>query len=166
MPDAEFWIAALLLVTSHSTPAVVGGLMGPRWAWPIDGGIVWRDGRRLFGASKTWRGLTLALAASALAASLLLGRPGLGLAFAALAMTGDLASSFVKRRRGLPPHTDALFIDQLPECLLPLVVLRDALSMSWADIVLLTVVFVAANLVANRSWEWLLARRRVVPPGH
>jgi len=166
MPDAEFWMAALLLVTSHSTPAVVGGLMGPRGAWPIDGGIAWRDGRRLFGATKTWRGIAVALSASGLATGLLLDGPWLGIAFAGLAMAGDLASSFVKRRRGLTPHTDALFIDQLPESLLPLVVLRDALSMSWADVVLLTVVFVPANLVANRSWAWLLARRRVVPPGH
>ena len=69
MPAAEFWIAALLLVTSHSTPAVAGGLMGPRWAWPIDAGVMLRDGRPLFGASKTWRGLALALSASTLATS-------------------------------------------------------------------------------------------------
>ena len=164
MPDAEFWIAALLLVTSHSTPAVAGGLLGPRWAWPIDGGLAWRDGRPLFGASKTWRGLALALAASTLATSLLLERPGLGLAFAALAMTGDLVSSFVKRRRGLAPHTDAPFIDQLPESLLPLIVLRDALSMSWTDLLLLAALFVPANLVANRSWEWVLGRRQTARP--
>lgn len=164
MPAAEFWIAALLLVTSHSTPAVAGGLMGPRWAWPIDAGLMLRDGRPLFGASKTWRGLALALSASTLATSLLLERPGLGLAFAALAMAGDLASSFVKRRRGLPPHADALFIDQLPECLLPLVVLRGALSMSWTDLLLLVVLFVPANLIANRSWEWVLTHRRRASP--
>ena len=160
MPQLEFWIAALLLVTSHSTPAVVGGLLGPRGSWPIDGGLELRDGHRLFGASKTWRGLVLALSASALATGLLLGRPGLGATFAALAMTGDLISSFIKRRRGLPPHTDALFIDQLPESLLPLLVLREALSMSWYDTILLAAVFVPANLIANRSWEWVLARRR------
>lgn len=160
MPAAEFWIAALLLVTSHSTPAVAGGLLGPRWAWPIDAGVMLRDGRPLFGASKTWRGLALALSASTLATSLLLERPGLGLAFATLAMTGDLVSSFVKRRLGLPPHTDALFIDQLPECLLPLVVLREALPLSWTDLLLLALLFVPANLAANRSWDRVLERRR------
>jgi CDP-2,3-bis-(O-geranylgeranyl)-sn-glycerol synthase len=163
MPGAEVLIAAVLLVTSHSTPAVVGGLLGPHGAWPIDGGLELRDGNRLFGRSKTWRGLALALTASAVATSLLLQRPGLGIAFAALAMAGDLGSSFVKRRRGLPPHTDALFLDQLPESLLPLIVLRDALQMSWMEVIVLAMVFVPANLVANRSLEWLLARARRSP---
>lgn len=160
MLDAEFWMAALLLVTSHTTPAVVGGLAGPRWAWPIDFGLELRDGRRLFGASKTWRGMVLALGASALATGLLLQRPGLGIAFALLAMAGDLTSSFIKRRRGLAPHTDVLFLDQLPECLLPLLILREPLGMSWAQLVLLAVIFVPANLIANQSWAWVLARSR------
>ncbi len=66
-------------------------------------------------------------------------------------------------RRGLPPHTDALFLDQLPESLLPLIVLRDALQMSWMEVIVLAMVFVPANLVANRSLEWLLARARRSP---
>jgi len=160
MLDAEFWMAVLLLVTSHTTPAVVGGVAGPRCAWPIDFGLELRDGRRLFGASKTWRGLVLALGASALATGLLLERPGLGIAFALLAMTGDLISSFIKRRRGLAPHTDVLFLDQLPECLLPLLILREPLGMSWVQLALLAVVFVPANLIANQTWAWVLGQRR------
>jgi CDP-2,3-bis-(O-geranylgeranyl)-sn-glycerol synthase len=66
----------------------------------------------------------------------------------------------MKRRRGLAPHTDALFLDQLPESLLPLLVLREPLGMSWAQLALLAVVFVPANLIANHSWDWILAQRR------
>ena len=42
-------------------------------------------------------------------------------------------------------------------------VLRDALQMSWMEVIVLAMVFVPANLVANRSLEWLLARARRSP---
>ena len=62
------------------------------------------------------------------------------------------------------PARSVLFIDQLPECLLPLVVLREALPLSWTDLLLLAVLFVPANLIANRSWEWVLTHRRRASP--
>ena len=38
-----------------------------------------------------------------------------GLAFSALSMAGDLLSSFIKRRRGLPSGARSTALDQLPE---------------------------------------------------
>ena len=42
-----------------------------------------------------------------------------GLVVASVAMSGDLLSSFLKRRLSLPPSSRATGIDQIPECLLP-----------------------------------------------
>jgi hypothetical protein len=156
----EVAIAAALLVVAHTTPAVAGGLLGRHGAWPIDGGRIWRDGRPLLGRSKTWRGLALSLLATTAVAGLALGRPLLGAAFGALAMAGDLLSSFIKRRLGAESHAERPLVDQLPEFLLPLVPLRAALGIGWLDIAVLLVVFVPADIFASRLWDRLLDRWR------
>jgi hypothetical protein len=87
---------------------------------PIDGGLRWR-GRRLFGDSKTWRGVVVAIAgcvagvaiqtrlAGTWPSSLALVDYGaidpwsFGAAMGAGAMLGELPNSFTKRRRGIPP---------------------------------------------------------------
>lgn len=74
---------------------------------------------RCFGKHKTWRGLLVALlAATALA-------PMLGLAslhdllLGVLAMLGDLASSFIKRRLGLRPGSPPLCWTSFPRSCCP-----------------------------------------------
>ena len=100
---------------SNMLPVVVGG--GP----PIDLGRTWRDGKRILGDGKTWRGLLLAPLLAAGITFLLQwlvdhtawgrdhGFPGWGawptwfvLAYAMGlgALTGDALESFVKRRTG------------------------------------------------------------------
>lgn len=110
----------LLLIAANGSPVVVAKLLGSHLNWPVDGGLQLPDGQPLFGASKTWRGLVSAsLACSML--SWLLGHGWLfGLAFGALAMVGDLCSSFVKRRLKIQSSHRATGIDQVPEALLPL----------------------------------------------
>lgn len=99
---------------SNMLPVVVGG------GTPIDFGKNWKDGRRILGNGKTWRGLILAPAVAVLligAIRLLVPRTALGdngfsawgpdpwwaliayaLGFGALA--GDALESFFKRRTG------------------------------------------------------------------
>jgi len=66
---------------------VLSTLLGHR-GYPVDGGLILRDGRGLFGPSKTWRGVAVSVIATALMASLM----GLGVVFggvfAAFAMLG------------------------------------------------------------------------------
>jgi CDP-2,3-bis-(O-geranylgeranyl)-sn-glycerol synthase len=69
---------------------------------------------------------------------------------AGTAMAGDLFSSFVKRRLNLPPSSQALGLDQIPESLLPMLACRDALSLTAADIVVGVAIFFVGELVLSR----------------
>lgn len=121
--------ALLLLIAANATPVIIGRLLGRRLEAPVDAGTRLRDGRPLFGAHKTWRGLASALLAGAFAGALLPCGWITGLGFAALAMAGDLASSFLKRRlRRESGHSQPL-LDQLPESLLPLIVFAGRLEL-------------------------------------
>ena len=112
------WISVpglMLLVVAHSAPVVAAWIAGSRAAWPLDFGLELRDGERLLGAHKTWRGLLVAMAATGLAAGLLELPIQVGAGFGALAMAGDALSSFTKRRLRLAPGAWIPGLDQLPE---------------------------------------------------
>jgi CDP-2,3-bis-(O-geranylgeranyl)-sn-glycerol synthase len=138
--------AVALLVVANGTPVVATWLMGGRWAWPVDGGASWRDGAPLLGPSKSWRGLVLALAATTAAAPLLGLPPVVGTSVGAAAMLGDLGSSFVKRRRAMGSGSRAPILDQVPEALLPLILCRSLLVLSWSEVVLATALFVLLDV--------------------
>ena len=142
--------ALILLVVANAAPVMLAMLLGQRCAAPIDGGRKLPDGEPLFGAHKTWRGLLVAIAAAGGAGVLLSTGFAIGAAFGALAMAGDLTSSFVKRRLRRHSGSWTPLLDQLPEALLPLLVLRDRLGLSLASIVTTTVIFTLADLVAAR----------------
>ena len=139
-----------LLVTSNSVPWLLGRACGTRGAAPLDFGLRLPDGERLFGAHKTWRGLAGAMAGTALVAWLAGLTPGLGVAFGALAMMGDLLSSCVKRRLRLQPGHDVAGLDQLPECLLPLVGLARPLALDVTAIAVLAAAFTLGHLLIAR----------------
>jgi CDP-archaeol synthase len=130
-----------LVTLANSAPVLARRLMGNLWQQPIDDGIVLRDGQRLFGSSKTWRGLVAASLACALFAPVLAWSWQLGLAVGALAMAGDLIASFIKRRYALQAGQRAPRLDSIPESLLPAVVLREQLQLTWFDVLLVVVVF-------------------------
>ena len=114
------WQALVLLVLANSAPVVVSWLAGRHAAWPIDFGIALRDGERLLGDHKTWRGLFAAALACGAAAPWL-GLPALPAAgLGAMAMVGDALSSFVKRRLRRGPGAWLPGLDQVPEAALPL----------------------------------------------
>jgi CDP-2,3-bis-(O-geranylgeranyl)-sn-glycerol synthase len=99
------WIMLPAYVPNSAAALLGGGL-------PIDGGRTWGDGRRIFGDGKTWRGL-----AGGVLAGIAVGWAGIWVqalagwqiaahtpvtvcTFAAGALLGDLAKSFLKRRLG------------------------------------------------------------------
>lgn len=122
LPEALLlWLKLLaLLAVANGAPLVGRALLRDRFAWPLDAGVRFLDGRPLFGASKTIRGVLLALIFTPLASSLLGLGPMAGVQIAAGAMLGDLVSSFTKRRLGRPPSSQAPGLDQIPESLVPL----------------------------------------------
>ena len=144
----------LLLAVANSVPVLVSMLLGGRWAAPIDGGLVLRDGRPLFGLHKTWRGfLSGALATGAAGALLPVGfvtALGVGL----LALLGDLLSSFIKRRSNLPSGHDSLLLDQIPEALLPLTVLYALLDLDLASLIGTFTAFVLLAAAAAKIFKY------------
>ncbi len=140
----------VLLTLANGAPVVAKKICGSRFGLPLDFGLTFFDSRPVFGSSKTFRGILAAVLSTAACAPLI----GLGLATGAIvagtAMAGDLFSSFVKRRLNLPPSSQALGLDQIPESLLPMLACRGALSLTAADITLGLGIFFAGELVLSR----------------
>ncbi len=151
MPDLWRCVRALLLlIVANSVPWLLGRLLRDRGAWPLDLGLTARDGQRLLGGHKTWRGLIGSIVAAGLAAVWLGAGFVLGALVAALSLLGDALSSALKRRLRLDPGTDAPFIDQIPESLLPLGVLARPLGLGPVEVVVTTLAFVVLDFLATR----------------
>jgi CDP-2,3-bis-(O-geranylgeranyl)-sn-glycerol synthase len=69
-------------------------------------------------------------------------------------------SSFLKRRRGLELHAQAFGLDQIPEALIPLLLLRTTLGLSTMDIAVTVVAFIILELVLSRLLFMLNIRDR------
>jgi CDP-2,3-bis-(O-geranylgeranyl)-sn-glycerol synthase len=147
---SPFTNALLLLICANLLPWAAGRLLGAYWSAPLDLGTCLHDGRRLLGAHKTWRGLAAAIAGCALAAEVVGLQWWIGALFGALSMLGDSISSWWKRRRGYAPGRETFGLDQLPEALLPLIVLRIPLGLAWVDVALAAAVFAALDILSTR----------------
>jgi CDP-2,3-bis-(O-geranylgeranyl)-sn-glycerol synthase len=139
-----------LIALANGTPIIAKKVFGPRLSFPLDAGASLFDGRPLFGKSKTIRGILLSILLTTAGAPIL----GLDLAIggrvAVAAMTGDLLSSFVKRRLNLPSSSQSVGLDQVPESLFPMLACRDALSLTIPDIALGVAVFFVLELILSR----------------
>ena len=145
----------ILLAMANGAPVIAKLILGDKFAAPVDGGALFGDGRPWFGSSKTIRGLVFAVLATTGAALLL----GLGWAVGALvgtvAIAGDLLSSFVKRRLGLAPSSQAIGLDQIPKSLFPLLAARLLLPLGALDIAVATMLFFAGDLLLSRLlYKW------------
>ncbi|MEA3276396.1 MAG: CDP-archaeol synthase [Pseudomonadota bacterium] len=150
----------LLIIVANGTPILLDDLLGRRWAWPLDAGRVFADGRRLLGRSVTVRGVVVALVATAAVAVLSGHSAGAGLLIGLMAMLGDAGSSFVKRRLGLAPGDKALGLDQIPESLLPLLAVKGGYGLGWWDLALLVLAFVLFDILVSRILYRLHLRKR------
>ncbi|MBS3805154.1 MAG: CDP-archaeol synthase [Oleiphilaceae bacterium] len=150
----------LLLVVANGSPVLAQRLLQERWSASLDGGRTCRDGRRLLGADKTWRGLLSGSLGCGLAASLMGLGSIFGLFFGLMALLGDLASSFIKRRVGLAPGARATGLDQLPEAVLPLLLAMAWLDIGWVSLVVTALVFTILNIVISPALHRLGIRRR------
>src|ERR1700682_4279257 len=140
----------VLMTLANGTPIVAKKVFGARFARPLDGGIVFFDGRSLFGPSKTIRGIVASILITTASGPLIGLDLTIGAIVASATMAGDLFSSFVKRRLNLPPSRQALALDRAPESLLPMRACRDALSLTIADIALVVGIFFIGELILSR----------------
>ncbi len=150
-------IAALLqtlvvITVANAAPLLLTLALGRQPGLPVDFGYRLRDGQRLFGETKSYRGIAAAVVAAALT-GLALGLPPFACALAGfLAMLGDLLSSFAKRRMALAPSSRFLGLDQAPVALLPLLALIPLAGISpWSGLM-----GAALFIVLGPPLSWLL----------
>jgi CDP-2,3-bis-(O-geranylgeranyl)-sn-glycerol synthase len=134
-------LCLMLLVVANGAPVLAAKIFKRQWASPIDGGHHFIDQRPLLGKAKTWRGVVAAILATGIVA-IIFGYPWLvGILVAVLAIIGDLLASFIKRRLGIIASGRAWMLDQVPESLIPALVLREPLGLSPVDIFMVVVSF-------------------------
>ncbi len=150
----------VLLFAANGAPVLARKLFGERFAWPVDGGLKFLDGRPLFGASKTVRGLFFSLLLTSLVAVLLGQGWLLGLVVACASMGGDLLSSFIKRRFGVPVSGRATGLDQVPESLFPALACQRMLDLDAGEISLVVMLFLAGDVLLSPLFYRLRLRRR------
>ena len=160
MLSSSFLHLLLLIIVANASPIIVRNLMGERYAYMIDGGRKFVDGQPILGSSKTWRGLASSIIVTTLAALLLGYEAAYGFIVGLLAMTGDLFSSFIKRRLKLPPSSMAPLLDQIPESFLPAVVMAGAFSLSSSQVSVLVIVFIVFELaISVILYRWGIRKR-------
>lgn len=149
-----------LLGLANGTPVIVNRLIGGRWSYPLDGGARFFDGQPLFGASKTARGVLVAVLATAAGGPLVGLTWKIGIVAGTAAMAGDLFSSFLKRRMRLHAGDRATGLDQIPESLFPLLACGLMLPLTALDIAVGVVAFVVGEVLLSLLFYRLRLRER------
>jgi len=150
----------ILLLATNGAPVLAAFIFRSYGALPVDLGKKLQDGYPVFGSSKTWRGLTSALFASCILSMLFGYGAWFGLVFGTLAMTGDLISSFVKRRRGLQASDRSPGLDQLPESIIPSIYALVVLGLEWWWAILLPLSFMLIQILISKPLYWFKIRKR------
>jgi len=139
----------LLIIIANGAPIILRALMGKRLDFAIDCGRRLPDNNPILGSSKTWRGVIGAIIFTPVGAVLLGYTAQTGALIAIYAVLGDILSSFIKRRFGMAPSSMAPLLDQVPESLLPALMVMDTFEMDYLSIIILVCVFVAIELLLS-----------------
>lgn len=147
----EFYQALILVICANAAPLLTRYLIPFRfWNFPLDFHLTLPDGHPLLGSSKTIRGLGFSFLLTAFVAWLLDIPVSTGLVVAGLAMTGDLLTSFIKRRFAYPPGKSVVVLDQFCESLFPLFYLHKMQGLEMTQLVAGILLFTMIDLVFSR----------------
>jgi len=150
----------VLILIANGSPVVARGLFRGKLDQPMDFGLTLSDGYRLLGASKTWRGLLFSLLFTAQCAIIMNYPLHSGLLIALLSLSGDTFSSFIKRRLGKPSKSMFLLLDQIPESLLPALIMSAEFSLTPMDAIYLVLIFIPVELLLSRLMFRLGVRQK------
>lgn len=150
----------LLVVVANGSPLVASKLIDGRMQLALDFGLRLADRQPLLGPTKTWRGLLSSIVMTVFCAWVLDYPPIIGLWIALLSMLGDLCSSFIKRRLAKPSSSPFFLLDQVPESLLPALVMADQFTLGLAAVLNLVLLFTLIDLLLSRSLMQLKSNRR------
>ncbi|MCB2181142.1 MAG: CDP-archaeol synthase [Desulfobulbaceae bacterium] len=149
------------LIWVNFLPPLASVILGNRFTAAVDGGLLFFDKRPLLGSNKTIRGIIVSIV-GATASSPLFGLPWAYSAIAAiLAMTGDLISSFFKRRFNISKGSTVPVLDQSFESFLPALYLGHVLKLSQVHILLVVCCFVPVSYYGSRFWNYVIYRPSV-----
>ncbi|MDJ0881684.1 MAG: CDP-archaeol synthase [Gammaproteobacteria bacterium] len=157
---SSFTDLLLLILVANGTPVIARNLLGRKFNLPLDLRRVMSDGFRLLGDSKTWRGLMSSLLITALVAKVMGYSFFTGFLIAFFSLTGDLFSSFIKRRLGKASSSRFLILDQVPEALLPAAVMAPYFQLQWYEVIMLTLLFLVLELLMSRLMYRIGLRRK------
>jgi CDP-2,3-bis-(O-geranylgeranyl)-sn-glycerol synthase len=135
-------------------------LLQEKLATPVDCGAKLADHKPVFGYSKTWRGIAGAIILTSVAAAVLGYEFATGAQIAIYALSGDLFSSFIKRRLGMAPSSMAPLLDQVPESLLPALMLKNTFGLDMQAIIILVGMFIVLELMLSYLLFKLGIRKR------
>lgn len=150
----------ILILVANGAPVLIRNILGGIASCPLDAGKTLRDGSPILGHSKTWRGVFASVFCTVIVAYVLGFDFAFGLVIAVLAMSGDLLSSFIKRRLKMQPSQKAPFLDQIPESLLPTLYMMLVLSLTWQDVVFIIVSFIVLEYALSKILYRLGVRQR------
>jgi hypothetical protein len=149
----RLWVTTrllFLLALANGAPVLAKKMFGNRFSRPLDNGARCLDGQPLFGTSKTIRGIIFSVLLTVVGAYLVGLRGKIGAVVGSVAILGDLFSSFLKRRIGLPASSRAIGLDQVPESLFPLLACCRALSLRISDIAVIVISFFICEMLISR----------------
>ena len=156
----EILVLLFLIVTANGTPIILHYVFNKRYDWPVDFNYRLADGRPVFGNSKTWRGVAGSVLFTGLFAFLLDYSLETGVMIAVYSMTGDLVSSFIKRRLNIPASGMAPLLDQVPESLFPAIMMMGKFQLDIWSVVILVSSFIIFELLLSRIlYEWCIRKK-------
>jgi CDP-2,3-bis-(O-geranylgeranyl)-sn-glycerol synthase len=150
----------IILGLANGAPILVAKVLAGRFFQPIDGGRLAPDGHPWLGSSKTWRGIFSAYVLAVPVALWLGFSLEVALWVVSLSMTGDLVSSFIKRRLGMHSSSRAFGLDQIPEAGLPLVYLWLKANLSLPEGLSIITLFIIAETVLSKILFQLHIRKQ------
>jgi len=152
----------VLILFANAAPVLLQTFFNNSWlATPIDHDYHFIDGKPLLGKTKTWRGLLGSLLLTTLLALALKITWTDGFMIALLAMSGDLSSSFIKRRMGLVSSKMAPGLDQFPESGFPLLYASQIMMLfNLQEVLTGMLLFLLLELFLSRIFFYLGVRKR------
>ncbi len=158
--SVELFQLLLLIIVANGAPILIRELLNNRHNLAVDFGKNLPDDRPIFGASKTWRGIFASLIATAVAAWWLGYGPKIGFLIALYAILGDLLASFIKRRLAIAPSGMAPLLDQVPESLLPALMMMQIFGLAISSVLLLVLIFIFIELTISKVlYHWGIRKR-------
>lgn len=136
----------ILILIANASPVFSSFVCSHKPTRPIDNGLRLSDHQYVFGETKTWRGLIAAIVLTGIFSLILTSHIINGVLIALLAMAGDLFSSFIKRRLKKPSSSRTLFLDQIPESLLPALMMMGIYSLSLIQVIEVVTAFFIIEL--------------------